>query len=275
MNDRRGGFALIAVLWLVVALAILLSTGLRPVRLAAAAAENRMSRTRARWAARACGPAPTSESVALGAATWCSIEPLDWDDRINPNRVDSLGLLRALGDSVRVASILDWIDTDDIQRASGAEARWYRERSRIGPRNAPILAVAELGRVRGFEAMGVDTLERRFAVRGDGSVPPDRASASVLSSISALSDSDVGRLIAVRSARGPFESVEEISLTLGLDPTVDEFRQLVRRLSIRPNASTVRARGWTDLGDRVIRVRLDLDLVTVEGELVISGLEAM
>lgn len=284
MTRSRDGFALIAVLWLVAALAVLLTVGMRPARLAADAAQNRLGRARALWAARGClallqarnaglGTDVDEGPVALGPATWCTLEPFDWDVRINPNIMDSLGLMRVLDDSVRVASLLDWIDEDDTPREAGAEEGWYRTTGRVLPRNGTLAAVAELTHIRGFEEEPLDSLEALFTVRGNGSVSPDRASALVLSSVSALSDSDVARLVAIRSSRRSFASVESVCLSLGMDPTPDTFRELALRLSIRPTERTFRVYGWTDVGDRVVRSRIDVELMPVDGELAISTVE--
>jgi type II secretory pathway component PulK len=286
VNASRNGFALITVLWLVAALAVLLSVGMRPAYLAARAAENRLGQRRALWAARGCvalvqarrndrRPEPGQDSVGLGPATWCRVERLDWDERINPNFVDSLGLARVLADSVKVASLLDWIDEDELPRAAGAEALWYENDARIRPRNGPIAAVAELRHVRGFEREVLDSLELIFTVRGDGTVSPNRASVRVLSSITALSPADVARLIAIRSSGRLFTSVESVYLALGMDPAPDEFRELVLRLSLRAGGRTVRVHGWSDVGGRLVTSRIELELVPVDGEVSVTGVEVM
>src|SRR5688572_4677137 len=121
----RDGFALLATLWLTVALAVVLSGGVIPAALAADASENRIAETRARWAAWGCVAALQARysdrdeigsvlRIDLGATTHCRTESQDWDERINPNVVDSAGLWSALGDSVVVASLLDWIDADTL-----------------------------------------------------------------------------------------------------------------------------------------------------------------
>jgi type II secretory pathway component PulK len=203
------------------------------------------------------------------------VERIDWDERINPNLVDSIGLLRVLADSVQVASLLDWIDGDDVPRAAGAEAAWYASKGRIRPRNAPVAAVAELALIRGLEGLLVDSMEALFTVRGDGSLSPDRASARVLASVSVLSDSHIERLIAMRARHGSYSSVESVSLALGMDPTADEFRELALRLSTGPEGTTIRAHGWTDLGGRVVRSRIDLEFVPLDDELALSAVEVM
>jgi hypothetical protein len=118
-------------------------------------------------------------------------------------------------------------------------------------------------------------MEALFTVRGDGSLSPDRASARVLASVSVLSDSHIERLIAMRARHGSYSSVESVSLALGMDPTADEFRELALRLSTGPEGTTIRAHGWTDLGGRVVRSRIDLEFVPLDDELALSAVEVM
>jgi type II secretory pathway component PulK len=133
--------------------------------------------------------------------------------------------------------------------------------------------VAELQYVRGFEGTSLEALENVFTVRGDGGVSPDRASARVLSSVSVLSAPDIARLVTLRSASGPFRSAEQVSVLLGLAPTVAEFRELRERLSIRPGDHTVRIEGWSDVGSRTVRSRLETTLTPVNGRLAVTDLE--
>jgi hypothetical protein len=60
---------------------------------------------------------------------------------------------------------------------------------------------------------------------------------------------------------------------LGLAPTVAEFRELRERLSIRPGDHTVRIEGWSDVGSRTVRSRLETTLTPVNGRLAVTDLE--
>lgn len=280
----RDGFALIAVLWLVVALATVLSVGLAPARTAAEATENRLAQTRALWAARACvallqardwdgGSAPGPDAVALGISTWCSVEPLDWDERVNPNVTDSSALARVLGDSVQVASILDWLDADDRPREAGAESDWYLSQGRPSPRDGALVSVEEISLVRGFEDESPEELYGLFTVRGDGRISPDRAPARALSALTALTPQEISRLVASRSGGGSLTSAESVARAAEMSPSISGFRELTRRLAIGRPERTVRIHGWTETGERRIEAGLIVTLVWVNQSLTIADVE--
>jgi Type II secretion system (T2SS), protein K len=86
------------------------------------------------------------------------------------------------------SSLADWEDTDNVQRAAGAESLFYAEHGRLGPRNAPIVNASELGLVRGFEsdeirraASGIvgGTSEELCAAHASGAVIATRLSVSI------------------------------------------------------------------------------------------------
>lgn len=281
---RDEGFALIAVLWLVATLSVLLSLGLAPTVVAQHAAENRLGQTRALWAARGClaliqarhadgRKAVMSDSVALGPVTWCEVERIDPDVRVNPNTVDSVGLSRVLRDSVQVSSLLDWMDGDRSARTAGAEVDWYVSRQRHLPRNGPIADVREILLVRGFDEVPIAALDEIFTVRGDGGVSPNRADLGVLRSVSVLPPGAAEEIVSLRSTNGAFRTTEDVVLRLGLELTIDEFRRLVQSLSFNENRRTVRIHGRVDVGRRWVGSELIAALTQVDDRLAVTGLE--
>ena len=204
----------------------------------------------------------------------CRTEPYDWDERINPNVVDSAGLWGALGDSVVVASLLDWTDADTIPRTAGAEAGWYAQRGRAAPRNGPFADVAELARVRGLEVTSPTDLRTLFTVRGDGSVSPDRADAAVLRTIRVFGAADAERLVRAARAGRRFSNARDVVDYLGLDLDVDGFRRLATRLSFSGETRTVRAVGWASPFGRQIEFEIVTTVVPVDGRLALTELVA-
>jgi hypothetical protein len=213
------------------------------------------------------------DSVALGTGVWCATEALHADERVNPNVGDSLGLARVLADPVRVASIVDWIDTDDIARAAGAEALWYALRGRSTPSNAPIRDVAEMRLIRGFEEVSLRELEALFTARGDGRVSANRAPLHALLSISPLSPTEAERIVTLRAVGVRFAVPEQIVTVAGADVDLEEFAELTRRLSFTDAARTIRLHGFGDAGPRTLHIALITTLVEHEGELVVTALE--
>lgn len=261
MTARRG-FALISVIWIVMALATLLSLGLATVTTSRLASENRVHLRRARWAAAACVAFAQArqendrldlpvDSIALGPTAWCDAKDLNPRSRINPNRLDSVGLSRVL-DPVRLAALFDWIDSDDVTRREGAENAWYRSHARRTPRNGPLQSVHELSLIRGFETLSRDSLEAVFTVHGDGRVSPNHASEVVLRSVGVLPPTAPARISALRATGRVFVSPEEVAYALGMTPTVAEFQALVQRLSFDTLRTTVRAQGWSNVGRRTV-----------------------
>jgi type II secretory pathway component PulK len=178
-----------------------------------------------------------------------------------------------LGDSVRVGSILDWIDGDDVARAAGAESEWYLARGRKPPRNAGLAHARELVLVRGFEGLDARTLEALFTARGDGRVSPNRASARVLRSISLLTPEDAERLVELRAARRPFRDAEDVDLALGLDLDVDGFRELTNRLSFAGPGRTMRVVGRSRGARGPITAELIATVVPANDRLAVVGME--
>ncbi|MGH7719761.1 MAG: general secretion pathway protein GspK, partial [Gemmatimonadaceae bacterium] len=240
MKDRehrstrgRGGFALLAVLWVIAAVS-LLALGLSLVaRQSVWAAQNRVDIARATWKAEACleraraaiGEAlsgRTASSVAR-SASWATLDDVvrttpvgagpacevsaraagsavsfaEADDELLRGVLVAARLPRRRVDSL-VDALLDWRDADDVPRPHGAERAWYEERGLHPPRNGPPADVRELSRVRGFSSVGgLDTL---FSTER-GRIALDHAPLVVLAALPGFTDETVQR-VAERRLRG-------------------------------------------------------------------------
>lgn len=275
MATERGGFALLSVLWVVMALSTLMLTAVVPLSVARQSAENRAALIRARWAARACldlhrvrsaagrRPAPL-DSIALGPTVWCRLSSERPDERVNPNHTDSVGLARALGDPNLAAAVLDWLDSDNTPRDGGAERDWYRARGRPTPRNGPFAHAREMGLVRGFEATAPHELDAAFTVAGDGSVSPNRAPRWALESISGLPRNLIPGIMTARRSQ-TFENAEQVVAILGTEPTIPEFRTMSMRFSFEDSRDFLVAEGAVDIGRAVLRAEVAAE-VLVEGD---------
>lgn len=174
----RSGFALLTVLWAIVALGAVVGISATLARRGLHLTRNRIVLARAAWAREACvsilharyaadQKTRRVDSVDLGRGAWCSATLLDPSAQLNVNLASPEILPAALGDSLADA-LFDWRDADDDARPNGAEAGWYREHRRPLPRNAPLASAAELRLVRGFEDIALD----HFTTRGDGRINP-------------------------------------------------------------------------------------------------------
>ena len=184
----RRGFALLAVLWVLIGVAtlgiLLAATG----RDALGTAANRARRTRARWVAEGCiarangSVASTLDGAAITDSVWdrldrmvsasplvagceLALSPVGLTLDVNSANATQLhrlavatGMRAAAADSLAEA-ILDWRDLDDEPRPFGAERGWYAESGRAPPRNGPIASPGELAAVRGIDSLaGADSL---------------------------------------------------------------------------------------------------------------------
>ncbi|MEO8200999.1 MAG: hypothetical protein ABI679_10795 [Gemmatimonadota bacterium] len=224
---NRRGFALLAVLWLIAALAILVSGGLALARTGLTASSNRVMLARAGWAREACVEimmqrgfstnarshhqevTGTRGSVDLGRTTWCSLQVEDPAGRINLNLADKASLQRLLGDSLSDA-LLDWRDPDNVPRPLGAEVDWYRMQRRSLPRDAPLASVNELRLIRGFDSLMVDRLASLLTVRGHGALNLNSASSAAIGALLQLPDEVIGLLERQRSFGRPVENLDQL-----------------------------------------------------------------
>jgi type II secretory pathway component PulK len=117
---NRGGFALLAVLWVITALTALTGAGLLVARLGSETTRNRMLLARAEWAREACGEILAArfatdaglrklDPIDLGRGTWCRASLDDPAARLNLNSAErdalqrlfsAVGVNRTLADSV-------------------------------------------------------------------------------------------------------------------------------------------------------------------------------
>lgn len=284
------GFALIAVLWVMVGLSALALAGTLAAREAVRAATNRAELAEATWAAEGCVErARATVSAVLADArdegpdvpTWraldrgvggsrlvegCDLAVVPAGRRVDLNTADGdqLGrLFRAAGvgparaDSLADA-LLDWRDADDRPRPFGVEAVGYRAAGRPLPRNGPLADERELAQVRGFErAGGIDTL---LTVE-PGRVFMDRAPSAVLASLPGMTPEAVARLQQMRGAARAAPSLAEVAD--GLSPVARDallraYQELATRTAPTPDAWIVTARGHagTPPMTAVIQVRL-------------------
>jgi general secretion pathway protein K len=190
MSARRPaarGFALLAVLWILVGVAAIGLVVSLAGRDAVGAAQNRADLAKARWLAAGCaeraraaindaliegrGAAPgpgspwarlDSSVAAAPVVQGCTVTLRAAGSALDVNRADEETLrafLAAVGQAPDAADSLadalqDWRDGDGETRPLGAEAAWYRAGNRPAPRDGPLADVRELRRVRGWEARG-------------------------------------------------------------------------------------------------------------------------
>lgn len=228
--NKRRGFVLLTVLWVMTGVVVLGATFELLARRASGESANRMAETRAAWRAEGClararaaidGALGDSSSVQHLQDEWRTLDHVVaaasrfwpsgcWLDAAAVGRsldvniasaemlhrvLASLGVPATQADSI-VDAILDWRDADSLTRPTGAEADWYRTRHLPLPRNGPFVDRRELLRVRGVAAVpGLDTL---LGVE-PGRVDLNLARPEVISALPGMTAELVSRLEELRS----------------------------------------------------------------------------
>jgi type II secretory pathway component PulK len=225
----REGFALLAVLWVMVGVVALSSAATLVARQTLAGVRNRIALTEASWQAEGCAAAVLAavhEVVARreeDQSGWSMLgrlvardptvrtAPCDVSLRAAGSALDLnsasplqlrrlfrlLGFGRALSDSLADA-LVDWRDADDTPHPSGAEQAWYAAELRSLPRNGKLASYRELRSVRGFENM--PRLDSLLGVEPER-IPLDHAPLLVLATLPGFTEETV-HLVAARRARG-------------------------------------------------------------------------
>ncbi len=213
MSDRRGS-ALLAVMWVLVALGLVAAGGLTATSLGGRASVNRITLRRAAWAAEACAAIALSrykdplpllrlDSVDLGDELWCRMRVDDPGARLPLDAPDEAVLQQLLEAPARVDALLDWQDPDEQPRPHGAERPAYAAAGLPGPANRPFSAVGELRDVLGFAGADSTWLEQMFSVGGTGRIDLATASSAVLDALPWFTASDRAIILATRRAGTP------------------------------------------------------------------------
>ena len=268
---RRRGFALLAVLWVLVSGAALAFSMSLAARTAVATARNRMDFARARWQAAGCAerarlvvdetlsagplsdaPRPPWRSLdvrvlasPLLASAPCEIavEPVGKTVNVNALDRETLGAvlvaasIRGPRNDSLVDALLDWRDPDDVPREHGAEREWYDARKRPAPRNGPFADVSEIRLVRGF-----DNLPPISALVGvePGRIALSHASPALLAALPGMSAEAVAVLVDIRAKGGDLDNL--LLLGARLSGTAREL--LRRRYVDLTRLTTAEPEGW-------------------------------
>lgn len=270
---RDAGFALAAVLWVLVGASALALAATLAARDAVSAATNRAELARAAWAAEDClervraavstalaeardeGPdAPSWRALdrriaASPLVAGCQLDVVPAGERLDLNVADgemlrrlfvAAGVTSGAADSLADA-LLDWRDEDDQPRPSGIEAAGYRALRRALPRNGPFADARELAEVRGFGG-GADSL----LSAEPGRVFLDRAPPAVLAALPAMTPEAVIRLVEMRGTTRAAPALEAVAARLSpaaRGELMRGYRELAGAATTGPDAWIVTARG--------------------------------
>jgi len=246
MSDRRG-FALLAALWLLVAISVAslaLESAARTRRLSAAnlaegiraraAAQAGIEQVRGRLVRRLAertleGVDPwtnvdslLSDTLTIGAAE-VDVSVRDVGAQLNLNVATEDELRRLFialridaGQADRVAQcILDWRDADDLHRARGAERDAYLRAGAVDlPHNGPFQSIAELRAVQGMSADLYQRVQPYLTLLGSGQVNLNVADRPVLLALPGITEDAVAVLFRYRRQRRVLGSIMDLERDL-------------------------------------------------------------
>jgi type II secretory pathway component PulK len=258
---NRRGFALVAVMWLIVSLSVLAMGVTVSARDFIDAARNRIALVRAAWIAEGCAEQARAEldrALAAGipweglgreispqiVAGGCDARMTATGSALDVNHAGAEQLTRLLeaagvrswpADSLTDA-ILDWRDADGAPRAFGAESAWYRSRGRIQPRNGKLADGAELYLVRGFPESGIDG---SLLGTESGRIPINLAPLPVVASLPGMSTEILEALNEKRRSGRALTELAQLGAgvsTMARDTLFARFAELSALATIEPEA---------------------------------------
>jgi general secretion pathway protein K len=299
VKGNRRGYALLAVLWVVATATVLGAALSLTANQSVDAAQNRVDLLRAQWRAEGCAErARAAVQTSLDAEALMTKESDTWREldrvaarspllggcdvsfepsgtRLDVNS-DSTNLIRRLLEGLGVESgradslidaLDDWRDADEVPRRSGAEREWYTSHHRAAPANAPLADIAELRRVRGFEAMGaLDTLLGTEPDR----ILLARAPPLVLGALPGFGTEAVARILELRAAGGTIRDLAELPGLLSppaRSALLSHYAELVGLTTTSPDAWTLTSR--TSAGARATTAVVRLRIVKAGGRVAI------
>lgn len=276
MRLRRTGFALLTVLWVMVAASLLALAGALAAREHVGMASNRVDTELAAWRANDCisrARAAVDEALSMAhrdnaalrawraldrevlespivATDGCEIRVEAVGSRLDVNAADIrqlVAVFRELGlpDPEGLADrLIDWRDPDHDPRVNGAEQDWYAVTTRFGPRNGPFADIRELSRVAGFE--GLDGLDRVLGIE-KGRICLNTASAAVLAAVPGFTAEVLARIALERQSGRQIGEILTLAASVSSpsrDSITAHYPEISALVTVNPEAWIVTARGW-------------------------------
>jgi len=218
----RRGFALLAVLWLIVALAAVGGVSLAAARVGAATTRNRILLARADWAREACieilraryiqhPDIRALDTVDLGRGTWCTARLEDPGAKLNVNVADREALLAVVGAVGVVDSLV---------------------------KRRPFTDVAELGEVAGVAHL--------LTTRGSGQINVNAAPPEVLAAVPGLTREAIGLILRWRAIGQRVTSADALAASISASARsvlYGDYQDFLRSATFAPSQLIVMVSG--------------------------------
>lgn len=258
----RRGFALIAILWVLTALAVVVGIVLGATHLGTLTTRNRVILARGRWAAEAClaiaqarwveRRLADADTIDLGRGTRCAWRLEDPTAKLNVNTADREVLNRlvtALGDR-RTAS-----DSFLGQLLATRRA-------------APFTDEGQLAALTGFDPRSIHHL----TVDGPGTVNAFAASVHVLAALPGMTPEAVERLASRRALGLPITSLDALAAQLSASARaalLGSYAELARQLTFSAPELVVTTEGWVEGHEDGLRATIEVVVVPLPTRLAV------
>ncbi len=162
---------------------------------------------------------------------------VDEESKLNLNTVKSMVVMNRLFESaaglpkemaqIISASLIDWIDEDDVLSEHGAETEYYQ--TKIPPyesKNAPIGSMEELLFIRGITPKIYAKILPFVTIYGDGKVNLNTARKPVLKAIG-FSDQLIDKILGYRAGRDKIRGTEDDQVFRSLETVTADLNQFI------------------------------------------------
>lgn len=166
-------------------------------------------------------PSSDPYSVQIGDRD-CEVFISDEGGKINVNKITdetregfikflTASKLEELVAETIAASILDWLDEDDLHHVNGAEKDYYATFPEpYEPKNGPFETLEELTLVKGVTPQIFESLRDHLTIYGSGKININFASKEVLMSVPAITEEIARALIKYKAKRGKVEKIGDL-----------------------------------------------------------------
>ncbi|MDY7036265.1 MAG: type II secretion system minor pseudopilin GspK [Thermodesulfobacteriota bacterium] len=153
-----------------------------------------------------------------------------------------LRLFQILGlEETLINPLLDWLDSDDIERMNGAESFFYQNlEAPYLCANGPFLTIGQILLVKEFKSVNLD-LTDFLTIYSDGKININTASSQVLQGLDEGIDSALAELIIDYRQEESFLSINDLKKVAGIDEEL--FKRISGWLTVKSSAFSIEIEG--------------------------------
>ena len=173
---------------------------------------------------------------------------LDQEGEIDESRKEQLTrLFKVKGiEEEKIQPLLDWLDSNDIERLGGAENFYYQSREEpYACGNGPLITFGQLSLVKGFEdpanlgESGELNFRDLLTVDSDGKINVNTAPPEVLQSLSDMMDRGIADAIVEYRREKDFLSIDDLKKVPAIDEEI--FSGISKWVTVRSSVFSIEA----------------------------------